>query len=173
MSKKMKPKVTIAETVMDKVKTGQITMKPKWYFVLGSTFMGLGVLGMSIGAIFLFNVSFFLLRQHGPMGEWRLQAMLESFPWWIPILAIVGSVIGVRLLKKYDFSYKQNFSLIVVGFIGILILAAFIINATGINDAWSRKGPMRGLYQRYQIDRRDGYIFTQPSRKHMNLKNTF
>ena len=55
MSKKMKPKVTIAETVMDKVKTGQITMKPKWYFVLGSTFMGLGVLGMSIGAIFLFT----------------------------------------------------------------------------------------------------------------------
>lgn len=173
MSKKMKPKVTIAETVMDKVKTGQITMKPKWCFVLGSIFMGLGVLGLSIVAIFLFNLSFFLLRQHGPMGEWRLQAMLESFPWWIPILGIVGSVIGVRLLKKYDFSYKQNFSLIVVGFIGILILAAFIINATGINDTWSRKGPMRGLYQRYQIDRQDGRIFNQPSRKHMNLKNTF
>lgn len=132
---------------MAKVKSNEISMKPRWYFVLGSILVMTGLVGFSIGAIFLTNLTLFLLRQHGPMGQWRLQLMLGSFPLWVPILAVVGVVLGIVMLRKYDFSYKKNFWLIIAGFIVSIILAAFVLDYLGLSDIWSRQGPMRRLYQ--------------------------
>lgn len=142
-----KQNLNLEKNIMAKVKSGKITMKPRWYFVLGSLLMSLGLAGVSIGIIFLTKLGFFLLRQHGPMGEWRLQLMLSSFPWWLPVLALIGLLIGIYLLKQYDFSYKKNFSLVVIGFFASLVLAAFIIDFFGLGDTWFRHGPMRKFYQ--------------------------
>lgn len=140
---------------MAKIKSGSIRMKPRWYFILGSVLMTIGVLSLSVVAIFLLNLSFFLLRQHGPMGEWRIQMMINSFPWWIPLLAVVGILLGVLLLKKYDFSYKKNFTVIAIVFVTALIMAAFIVDASGINETWSRQARMRRLYQSTQERRQN------------------
>jgi hypothetical protein len=146
MSKKT---LELEKNIMAKVQSGAIVMKPRWYFVLGTVLMSAGLVGLSIGAIFLTNLSFFMVRQHGPMGEYRLQLMWESFSWWIPALAIAGIGAGVWLLKKYDFSYKKNFGLLLFGFVLSILAAAFIIDCSGLNDTWSQ-GPMRGFYQRLQ-----------------------
>jgi len=84
------------------------------------------------------------------MGQWRLQQLLTSFPWWVPILAVAGIVLGVIMLKKYDFSYKKNFWLIVVGFILSVFLAAFVVDQLGLNDIWSHQGQMRRFYQQVE-----------------------
>ena len=142
--------VDFEETIMAKVKSNEIAMKPRWYFVLGSFLMMMGLVGFSIGAIFLTNLTLFLLRRHGPMGQWRLQVLLNSFPVWVPILAIVGIVFGIMMLKKYDFSYKNNFRLIIAGFIVSIILAALVLDYLGLNDLWSRQGPMNRFYQQIE-----------------------
>lgn len=147
MSKKT---INLEKSIMVKIKSGKIAMKPRWFFVLGSISMILGLIAASISAIFLINLMFFLLRQHGPMGEWRLQLMVESFPWWVLLFGLGGIASGICLLKKYDFSYKKNFSIISGIFVLAIIFAAFLINLTGINDLWSRQGPMRKFYQRHQ-----------------------
>jgi hypothetical protein len=54
---------------------------------------------------------------------------------------------GVKLLKKYDFSYKKNFLLIIVGLVLAIFLAAFTIDSLGFNEFWARKEPMRRFYQ--------------------------
>lgn len=143
--------VDFEKTIMAKVKSNEISMKPKWYFVLGSLLMIAGLVGFSIGAVFLTNLTLFLLRQHGPMGQWRLQQILTSFPLWVPILAVAGIVLGIWMLKKYDFSYKKSLWFVVLGFIFSVILAAFVIDKLGLNDVWSRRGPMKRFYQ--QIER--------------------
>ena len=109
---------------MAKVKSNEISMKPRWYFVMGSLLTMAGLVGFSIGTVFLTNITLFLIRRHGPMGQWRLQQLLSSFPLWIPVLAILGIVLGIWMLRKYDFSYKKNFWLIILGFIFSVILAA-------------------------------------------------
>lgn len=152
IKKKIKTKINLEKEVMTKITIGAINMKPRWFFMLGSVSMVLGLVSASIGAIFLMNLIFFSLRQHGPMGEWRLQLMMKSFPWWILLLAIGGVVSGIYLLKKYDFSYKKNFSLIASVFVITIILAAFLIDLTGINDLWFKQGPMRRFYQKYQLN---------------------
>jgi hypothetical protein len=157
MSKKstehLKNTQKIEAAVMAKISSGAVTMKPRWYFVAGSVLMTLGLMSAGIATLFLTNLSFFLLRQHGPRGEWRLQRMLESFPWWVPALAVLGTGLGVYLLKKYDFSYKKNFTVIVAICITAIIAAAFVMDLTGINDTWFRKGPMRRLYQQNTINK--------------------
>ncbi len=157
MSKKSKViPADLEKTIMAKVKSNEISMKPRWYFVMGALLMVAGLVGFSIGAVFLTNLTLFLLRQHGPMGQWRLQIILNNFPVWVPVLAVVGIVLGIALLRKYDFSYKKNFWLIVAGFIISIILAAFVMDYLGLNDMWSRQGPMRRFYQ--QIERQNSPV---------------
>jgi hypothetical protein len=143
-----KREIDIEKEIMSKVISGKISMKPRWYFVLGTTLSILGLALLSVVSIFLVNVMICSLRIHGSMGQWKLQVMLDSFPLWMPIFAILGVVVGVFILKKYDFSYKKNFLAIIAGFIFSIIIAGFLIDLLGLNDVWSRRGGvMRQFYQ--------------------------
>lgn len=149
---------------MEKIKTNKISMKPKWYFVLGSIFSLIGLIGLVIIAVFLTNLTFFLLKKHGPMGQWRLQQLIETFPLWIPIVALVSIVLGILFLKKYDFSYKKNFWLIAFAFFISIIFAGFAINQLGLNNYWSRRGPMRRFYQQFE-QRNKNFPYNQWQKK--------
>lgn len=138
---------SIKSKVMTQISSGQIRMKPRWYFIAGSLLTSLGLIGLNVSAIFMLNLSLFLLRQHGPMGEWRLQLMLATFPWVIPGLAVVFLAIGIVMLKKFDFSYQKNFSLIVITILTTVIAAAIMIDLMGINDAWFGPGSHRRSIQ--------------------------
>jgi uncharacterized membrane protein YozB (DUF420 family) len=152
----------LEKEIMSKVTSGRIAMKPKWYFVIGSLFSIIGLTALSVASVFFVNIMMFLLRKHGPMAQWRLEAMLKSYPVWIPVLAIFGIIAGIWLLRKYDFSYKKNFLLIILGFIASIIIAGFIIDRLGLNDAWSQRGLMKGFYQR--IESQDNVIPNGPGK---------
>ncbi len=154
-SKLKKSHIDMETIVMKKIKSDEIKMKPKWLFVAGSIFTIAGLVGLTIGAIFLTNLTIFLIRKRGP-GYGRLELMLESFPLWIPILAILGIIFGIWMLKKYDFSYKKNFPLIVIAFIASVIIAGLLVDQLGLNNVWSHKGPMRGFYQ--QLENREDIL---------------
>jgi uncharacterized membrane protein YozB (DUF420 family) len=139
--------LTIESQVMGKVLSGKVKMKPRWYFVLGSLLSVTGLAGLITGATFLVNIMLFMLRIHGRGGQFRLQYMLDSFPLWIPILAVGLLILGIIVLKKYDFTYKNNFKLIVFGLIASVFLSAYLLDLSGLNDLWSTRGPIKGLYQ--------------------------
>lgn len=125
-------------------------MKPRWYFIVGSLAMVLGIIGLSIVSIFFVNIIVFSLRSHGPMGAIRYQQLLSSFPWWAPILVVIGLGFGIWMLKKYDFSYRKNFLLVVLGFIAAIIVSGVLIDYLGINMFLSRQGQMRRFYQQVE-----------------------
>jgi hypothetical protein len=141
-----KIKSSLEKTVMQKIKSGDVVMKPKWYFAAGSILMAMGLVGLSISSMFLLNLTMFLIRKRGP-GLGRLDLMLDSFPMWIPVVAVLGIVAGVWILKKYDFSYKKNFWYIICGFIISIVLAAFVVDYMGLNETWSHRGPMQRFYR--------------------------
>jgi len=139
--------VDFSQEIMTQVKAGEINMKPKWYFVLGSSFLFFGLVVLIVMAVFLFNLTLFILRRQGSIQLWRLEMLLSQLPLWIPVLAVLALWGGVKLLKKYDFSYKKNFLLIVTIFVLAIILAAWAMDSLGLNELWSRKEPMRRFYQ--------------------------
>jgi hypothetical protein len=144
-----KTKIDITNTVMSKITTGNVRMKPKWYFVLGSLGLILGLASLVIVSVFLISLISFSLRTHGPMGEIRYQQLLSIFPWWAPIIALIGIVTGVFVLKQFDFSYQKNFLMIIVIFIVSILIAGLTIDHLGIDSLWSRGGRMQKLYQQY------------------------
>lgn len=139
--------LNMEKAIMEKIKEGKVKMKPKLYFILGTMFSIAGLAGISVSCAFLINIILFVLKRHGPMGQWRLNVIFDSFPIWIPVVAITGIVFGIWLLKKYDFSYKKNFAGIAVGFILSILIAGYMIDKMGINDVLSQKGTMRRFYQ--------------------------
>lgn len=128
-------------------------MKPKWYFAAGSILTFTGIVGLSMGAIFFTNLTLYLLRRNANSGHWRLELILQSFPLWIPLLAFTAVFAGIWFLRRYDFSYKKNFALIITAFILSVIISAWLMDRLGINDAWSRQGRMRRFYQ--QLENQD------------------
>ncbi|QLG69414.1 MAG: hypothetical protein CH104c_0182 [Candidatus Woesebacteria bacterium] len=149
MSKKIKNKKNLEKKVVTMIKKGQIKMRPKWYFVAGSLFATIGLIGSSISAMFLTNFIFFLIRKNGP-GFGRIEMAIQIFPWWLPFLAILMVCLGVLLLKRYDFSYRKNFLVIILIFILSIIFSAWVIDKSGINEIWSKKGPMKRFYQEFE-----------------------
>ena len=146
MSKELK---NITGAVMNKIHHGEIKMRPKLYFVVGSLLTFLGLVASMLISVFFVGLIRFSLRTHGPMGEYRLDQMLSSFPWWAVVVAILGLVIGIWLLRRYDFSYKINFKVIAISFVVAIIVAGWIIDMTGLNDTLFRQGPRQGIMRQY------------------------
>lgn len=146
MSKELE---TLSGSVMQKIHTDHIKMRPKAYFVLGSILTFVGLVASILTSIFLFSLLRFSLRSHGPMGEYRWEQLTTSFPWWALFIAFFGIIIGIWCLKQYDFSYKRDVRIIVLGFILAIIVSGWILDMTGLNDVLSRRGPMKGMMRQY------------------------
>jgi hypothetical protein len=149
MSKELK---NITDNIMDQIHEEKIKMKPRVYFIAGSILTFLGLVSSVIVSVFLIGLIRFSLRSHGPMASYRLDQILSSFPWWAPVLAIVGLIAGIWLLRKYDFSFKINFKVVIVGFILAVIVGGWIIDSIGLNDFLIRRGPMQGIMRQYMQD---------------------
>lgn len=136
---------------MSKINSGEIKMRPKIYFVAGSVIMFAGLVLSIITSAFFLNLTRFIIRSQSPMKQFRLEQMIYNFPWWIPLIGLLSIILGIYLLKKYDFSYKKNFLLIILSFLIAVFAAGWIIDLLGINQMLERKGPMKRFYQKYKI----------------------
>src|SRR3989344_6157529 len=140
----------ITDNVMSQIKQGRLKMRPRIYFVIGSILTLTGRIISILTSIFLVGLIRFSLRSHGWAGEYRLEQLISSFPWWLSGLAILSLILGIWLLRRYDLSYKIDFKLMVLGFIIGIIMAGWLIDATGLNEVWLRRGPMRGMMKYLQ-----------------------
>lgn len=150
---------------MEKIEKNEIKMKPKFYFIAGSILLFLGFLSATILSILSFNFILFLLRKHyGPMYQYRLNNILASFPWWLVIPAFLGIFFGLKLLKEYRFSYKNNFLLVVAGYIFVIFLSAFLIDFFNLNSFFNRPG-WRRFYPKYNREKNQRLWQKPPFRK--------
>ncbi len=137
---------------MDQIHTKKIKMKPKAYFIAGSILTFIGLVSSVVVSVFLVGLIRFSMRSHGPMASYRLDQILSSFPWWAPILAVIGLIAGIWLLRKYDFSFRVNLKIVIFGFILAIIVGGWVIDSIGLNDALIRRGPMQGIMRQYMQD---------------------
>ena len=134
---------------MDQIHQEKIKMKPKYYFILGSIMTGIGLISAVILTILSTSLLVFLIRAKGPGASFRLNLMLDNFPVWILVTAVVGLLMGFWLLKKYDFSYKFSYKKVIGIFLVVLIISMLLIDALGLTKLFMQRGPMRGSMNRY------------------------
>lgn len=146
MSKELK---NTADAIMDRIHQEKIKMRPRVFFVIGSILAFIGLVTSMITSVFLVGLMRFSLRTHGPMGKFRLDQLLSNFPWWMTMIAIIGLIIGIWLLRRYDFSYKIDFKMIIIGVVAAIIVSGWITDMTGLNNTLLHRGPMQGMMRQY------------------------
>lgn len=138
----MQKKLNITKNIMQKIERNDIKIKSKWHFVFLSMILTLGTVFTFLSSVFLFSLLSFLFRTHGPRYEYRLNLMLESFPFYIPILATIFMGLGFYLLKKYEFSNKLDFKyILLIGILSIFI-GGFIMDFLNLNNIGFKKERM-------------------------------
>ncbi|RJR28130.1 hypothetical protein C4564_06230 [Candidatus Microgenomates bacterium] len=148
------PEIDLENKILSEIKSGKISMKPKWRFVLGSSILFTSLIGLSFGAIFMINLIVFVLRRNNFFYSWKFQGIVSAFPWWVPVVAVVGVILSVAILKRYDFSYKKNFIVILAFFVTALIISGVFLDKLGFNEFALGQRQMKGLYQ--HIDSQSG-----------------
>jgi len=140
---------SISHVVMEQINKKNITIRPRIYFLAGSFVTFVGLVASVVSSVFFVGIMRFALRSHGPMASYRLEYLLDNFPWWAPILAIGGFTLGIWLLRQYDFSFKIKSSLLVLIFLLSVVAGGLVIDILGINDLLVRRGVMQGLMKPY------------------------
>lgn len=145
------PKINIEEKIKEKISKDEIKMKPRYYFVLGSLFLALGMLVSFIFSAFFINLISHKIRmlrmaEYLPMGGPGRMMFLQHFPWHFLFIALALLAVGAWLLKNYDISYKRSFLVVLVGITVAIICAGLLVDKMGINRPLQNKPGFRRLY---------------------------
>lgn len=144
MSKNIKNKV------INIIETKRMTIKPKWIFVIGSSLSAIGIVITSVLTLLSIQLIRFRLNHPSLNGARKINIILASLPWYIPVLAIGSLLVGYYILKRYDFSYKKNFGVIIGLIVVAMIFGSMLLNRLGLDNFLSRRGYFRQIYGQQQ-----------------------
>ena len=120
--------------IITKIEQGKIKMKPRIYFILGGILLGAGLGITLLLAIFISNVGFYNLFVAGRV----------SVPAIILITFFI--VMGVFLLKQYEFSYKKDFPTLALLLAGGVLIIGLLLSQTKINTRARKIPHLRMMY---------------------------
>lgn len=159
----------LTDSVMKKIHEGKIKMKPKTYFIVGSFLTFVGLISAIIISAFSISLIRFSLRAHGPMAQYKLSQMMSNFPWLILIFSIIGLILGIYLIKKYEFSYKIKPWIVISGFILAIFIAGYAIDLIGFNDMLYRKERFKKVMDNPYFRK---HMIMPPNSINKNIKNS-
>lgn len=139
--------LNLKDRLLKDIRSGDVAMRPKFYFTLKVAALVVGVLAAVVITVFIFNFILFTIRINsqdallgfGPRG-W--EAFMRFFPWHLLVLDI-ALVVGLQwLLRQFKFGYKIPVLYLLAGLLVAAIAAGFVLDrGTPIND---RLYEMRG-----------------------------
>jgi len=125
----------IKEKILEKIKSGQIKMRPKIYFILKTLLIVGGVLGFGLLIIFLISFIRFHLRASGiwylpGFGFRGLGIYLRLLPWFLIFICLVLILILEILAKRFAFVWRRPIFYSLLAIIFIALIGGFIIEKT-------------------------------------------
>ncbi len=150
MNNEEQKKVDIKERILQDIKSGELEMRPKFYFTLKVATLIFVAFAIVVISVFILNFILFSIRinsheallSFGPRG-WG--AFLHFFPWAM-LLVDIGLVAGlVGLMRQFKIGYKIPVLNLLAGLFIITVFAGFALDrGTAFNDRiYEREG--RGL----------------------------
>ena len=149
------------KNIKQKIQKGELKMKPKIYFILGTWLLIIGLVFTSIASMFLSNLIFYRLRVHRPFGFLAfggpgIGPFFRMFPWIFIVLTAAIIVTGLYLYKQTDISYKTSLKYVIPIFLAVIVLSGFAVDKIGLNEQIRKTRPFRPMYQ--DIKPRDFWI---------------
>lgn len=144
-------KKNIKETILEKISSKEISMRPRYYYWARMFLLGAVSVGIFITSTFILNFILFNIRINSQedllfFGVRGWGAFLYFFPWTLLLIDAVLVLALLALLRQFSFGYKNPLLfllLVMVALIGSVGL--FIDRATGINERFMRAAEERRL----------------------------
>jgi hypothetical protein len=129
MSEELKTKIIRA------IQQGEVTMRPKWHFVLRGVLYVLGISIVVLGLLFLSSFILFLLRQNGVFfGLHGLRSFFFALPWLLVFAALLFIVVLEILARFYGLGRKTPLLYSALGVIGLVFFATFVIGKVAFHE---------------------------------------
>jgi len=149
---------SIGENVINKIKSGEIKMKPRIYFILRTVFWVSGVLLSFLFIIYLISFIVFSLRASGVwfLPRFGLPAagiFLKSLPWLLIVLALISIAALEIFTKHFTFVYRRPILYSLLGIILIVLAVGLFVGRTSFhpNLFWNmRDRPFSGVAPFYR-----------------------
>lgn len=151
-------KNSIDDKIIDKIKKGEIKMKPRIFFILKIFLMILGALSLFFFIIYLISFIIFSLRASGALflprfGFLGVRMLFGYLPWFLIGIVLVLIIFLEIFSKRFTFIYRRPiiYSLLIII---ILVLAiGFLIERTSLHSglflsARDRNLPFMGPFYR-------------------------
>ncbi len=131
-------KENIKGEVLKKIISGEVAMKPKYYFVLKLCLLVLLVALVFLSSIFLLSYIIFNVRIGGEVfllgfGKQGLYHFIVAFPWIMLILTTILLLTLDWLLKSFRFGYESPILYLFLFTLVIMTLLGSVINFTSFH----------------------------------------
>lgn len=154
------------QNILNKIKSGEIDMKPRWYFVFKGLLLVLGLISMSLVVVYLISFILFALRQSGvgfaPAYGFRgLSMFVIGSPWLLILSSGFFLLLLYVLVSRYSFSYRRPLLYSMIGVVSLVLLSSLVIGQTGAHRDFKGYAERNNLpmfahmYQNIESDRPD------------------
>jgi len=129
---------SISDKIISKIKSGEIKMRPKIYFILRVVLLILGVVALGLFAVYFVSFIFFYFRASGILflpgfGAPGIGAFLGAVPWLLILVSLI-LVAGLEIFAKHlNFVWRQPIVYSLLAIVAIVILGGFIIGKTPLH----------------------------------------
>jgi len=146
----MEEKKSIKSSVLEKIKSGQAAMKPKWHFMLKAVLVSVGVVIFILLSLLIVSLIIFVLHDNGTwfvpvFGMRGVGRFIVSIPWLLVLACIVFIVVLEVLVRKYSFAYRKPLLYSTIGIIFFVVIGGVGVFATHMHDRFSRLAIERQL----------------------------
>lgn len=140
----------LKNNIIEKIKAGQVAMKPRWHFVLQTALWIAALLLVSMIAVYLLSFVFFILHQSGlwlaPSFGWSgLVFFVISSPWVLILLVGFFLLLLYLLVTHFSFSYRKP---LVYSLLGAVL---FVIGVSSFIQYMMIHERMQGYSERHQL----------------------
>jgi len=150
----------IEKQLIEKIKSGDIKMKSRAYFVGRLVLLGLFLVSLFLFIIYLASFTIFSLRTSGAwflpeFGFAGLRILLGSFPWVLVLLSAVLIFLLEFFAEHFAFVYRRPMMVSLCGVIVAVLIGSFLVGATPLHamlfaSAQDSRLPVLGdFYNRY------------------------
>lgn len=158
---------TLQETLLAKIKEGQVVMRPRWHFVLKAVLGILGIIILGMAALYLISFILFALREAGLLfipgfGFHGMGVFLFSLPWVLILMSAAFIFFLELLVKRYAFGYRKPLLYSVFGVLGLVVLGSALLFRLGFHEQVFKFVERQGMpvmdpfYRGYALPRGDG-----------------
>lgn len=161
---------SIKDEILQKIKSGQVSMRPKYYFVIKLVALAITIFITFLLSSFIVSYVIFSIKTSGQtslldFGPRGLYHFILALPWFVLVADILLITFIDWLLKSFRFGYNSSaLFLLVVTMVSITVLAT-IINYTSfhkilLNKAENRHLPIAGgLYMGMRMSHGNSGMF--------------